>query len=69
MKLKGLSQKELEILESKLAHDIAQAEKTTNTQKTQLKKLKHDACQVRARLRQTEYKERLRYEFLNLQIQ
>jgi septal ring factor EnvC (AmiA/AmiB activator) len=69
MKLKGLSAKELRILETRLKQEIAQAEKAIAAQQSRLKKLKNEIGQVRARRNQLEYKERIRYEFVNLQIQ
>jgi septal ring factor EnvC (AmiA/AmiB activator) len=69
MKLKGLSVKELKILENRLKNDIARAKETIAAQQSQLKRLRNEVGQVRARRRQLEYRERLRDDFISLQIQ
>jgi len=68
MKLKGLSTRELKSLENKLKSDISDAEENIISERNRLKTLRNDVGQVRARRRQLEYKERIRTEFLNLQI-
>ena len=68
MRLKGFSTRELKILESKLKNDIKRAEGTVVTEQQRLKRLRNEIGQVRVRRRQLEYKERLRSEFVNLQV-
>jgi peptidoglycan hydrolase CwlO-like protein len=68
MRLKGFSTRELKILESKLKNDIKRAEGTIVTEQQSLKRLRNEIGQVRVRRRQLEYKERLRSEFVNLQV-
>jgi hypothetical protein len=69
MKLKGLSLKELKNVENRLKNDIALAKESMVAQQIQLKRLRNEVCQIRTRRRQLEYKERLRNDFANLQIQ
>jgi septal ring factor EnvC (AmiA/AmiB activator) len=69
MKLKGLSLKELNMLENRLKKDVNDIEENIAAQKNQLKKLKNQIGRVRTRKRQLKYKERLRIDFMNLVIQ
>lgn len=68
MKLKGLSLRELKSIEGKLKKEIAHTEESLVTDRNQLMELRNSIGQVRTRRRQLEYKEKLREEFVNLQI-
>lgn len=68
MKLKDLSLRELKSIEGKLKKEIAHTEESLVTDRNQLMELRNSIGQVRTRRRQLEYKEKLREEFVNLQI-
>ncbi|HEX7482569.1 MAG TPA: hypothetical protein VF350_03785 [Candidatus Bathyarchaeia archaeon] len=55
-------------LESKLKNDIVHVEESIVAEQSRLKGLRKEVGQVSTRLRRLEYKERLRKEFINMQV-